>query len=140
MRQRLKLAAIGAAATTKVDVEDIAANLPTCPEWLPRPVAGHWTRLVIDMAAAGIPLKQVDSRCVALVAGYEADLVGLEEICASGTGDVEQRLASIRLKNQTRKNYLSALTTIGGTPVVRLRARIAPEEKRKATNDPWAEL
>jgi hypothetical protein len=31
----------------------------------------------MDMAAAGVPLKQIDSRAVAVAAGYEADLADL---------------------------------------------------------------
>ena len=114
-------------------------DLPSCPD-LPRRVSERWNSLVIDMIAAGIQVKQLDARSISIAAGYEADLMDLESLCGNDDLDADQRLAAIRLKNQTRKDYLSALMAIGGTPVVRLRARIAPEEKPQKENDPWRDL
>jgi hypothetical protein len=114
-------------------------KLPTCPAWLSKPVAERWLALVTDMAAAGVPLKEIDSRAVAVAAGYEGDLAGLEAMSANPTLDAEGRLVAIRLKNATRKDYLAALQAIGGTPLVRLRAGVAPAEKPKVANE-WADV
>jgi hypothetical protein len=53
--------------------------------------------------------------------------------------DAEGRLAAIRLKNATRKDYLAALQAIGGTPLMRLRAGVEPAEKPKVA-DEWADV
>lgn len=144
LRKQHKYAALGghvpaAAAATP---PGSPGELPTCPALPPR-VAETWSNLVVDLAAAGIPLKQLDSRSIAIAAGYEADLLELETMC-SRTGDAELQildlLSAIKLKNQTRKEYLAALIAIGGTTPARLRARIAPEEKPKANDDPWGTL
>jgi len=136
--KKQKLAVIGKVGKGKISpaVEQIG-QLPTCPKWLSKPVAEKWTSLVTDMAAAGVPLQQLDSRSIAVAAGYEADLDALESY---ETEDADIRLQSIRLKNATRKELLAALIAIGGTPVARLRARIAPEEKKKPNDDPWGSL
>jgi hypothetical protein len=54
--------------------------------------------------------------------------------------DAAEIMQNIRLKNSCRKDLLAALMAIGGTPVVRLRARIAPEEKTKQPDDEWSGL
>jgi hypothetical protein len=53
--------------------------------------------------------------------------------------NADERLAAIRPKNATRKDSLAALQAIGGTPLVRLRAGVAPAEKPKAA-DEWADV
>jgi hypothetical protein len=135
-RQKQKLALLTRPADSPVAIN---ATLPTCPAWLSKPVAERWARLVVDMTAAGVPLKEIDSRAVALAAGYEADLAGLEETSANPLLDAEGRLVAIRLKNRTRKDYLAALQAIGATPLVRLRAGVAPAEKPKL-GDEWADV
>jgi hypothetical protein len=138
IRRKQQLAAVGGGVKKtgkRVRAED--PKLPTCPKWLSKPVAEKWTNLVIDMAAAGVPLQQLDSRSIAVAAGYEADLDALESF---ETEDMDSKLSAIRLKNSTRKDLLSALIAIGGTPVARLRARIAPEEKQKPDDDPWGSM
>jgi hypothetical protein len=143
LRKQHKYAGLGTHAPVETAPRSgSSGELPTCPALPPR-VAETWSNLVIDLAAAGIPLKQLDSRSIAIAAGYEADLLNLEMLCGQ-TGDAElpidHLLNAIKLKNQTRKEYLAALIAIGGTTLARLRARIAPEEKPKANDDPWSTL
>jgi hypothetical protein len=144
LRKQHKYAALGGRAPVETAAPGPGSpgELPTCPALPPR-VAETWSNLVVDLVAAGIPLKQLDSRSIAIAAGYEADLLDLETLCG-GTGDAELQihhlLNAIKLKNQTRKEYLAALIAIGGTTLARLRARIAPEEKPKANDDPWGTL
>jgi hypothetical protein len=140
VRKKQKLAATDRPVPAgKVETKTDKSKLPTCPTWLSKPVAERWVLLVTDMAAAGVPFKEIDSRAVAVAAGYEGDLAGLEAMSANPELDAEARLAAIRLKNATRKDYLAALQAIGGTPLVRLRAGVAPAEKPKAA-DEWADV
>lgn len=140
-RQRLNAGVGVSAKPGQPDVtvtSDGPVKLPTCPKWLPKHVAEKWLNLVIDMAAAGIVVQALDSRSISIAAGYEADLDFLEMTTGDGDLPAEERMSAIRLKNSVRKDLLAALMAIGGTPVVRLRARIAPEEKPKANDDPWS--
>jgi hypothetical protein len=144
IRKKQRLALVSAAvkqdpSSAVSAVPDCPHKLPTCPKWLPKRVVEKWLNLVIDMAAAGIVVQAIDSRSIALAAGYEADLSDLEDM-ASGEISHEHLMQTIRLKNSCRKDLLAALMAIGGTPVVRLRARIAPEEKAKPNDDPWSQI
>lgn len=85
-------------------------------------------------------MKQLDSRSVGIAAGYEVDLSELETMRGDAKLSPDLRMSAIRERNRTRKDYLAALMAIGGTPVVRLRARISTEEKPKVADDPWSTL
>ena len=116
------------------------AELPTCPRGLSRAIADRWMELLSDMIAAGIKVKQVDARAIAICARYEASIDALDEICENGA-DAETRLSAIRTRLVAMKEHLSALERVGGTPIVRLRARIEPEDKPpKVGDDPWQAL
>ena len=119
-KQRLALAA-GAANQVPSDavsgVSSQTQKLPTCPKWLPKRVAEKWCDLVIDMAAAGIVVQALDSRSIALAAGYEADLADLEEM-SGGDIEPEHLMQNIRLKNSCRKDLLAALMAIDRKSVV----------------------
>jgi hypothetical protein len=69
---------------------------------------------------------------------YECDLADIE--AAGEKLPAKERIAAIRVRNQVRKDYLAALLAIGGTPFVRLRARVAPEDKPKRIDDPWSKV
>lgn len=138
IRKCQKLAAAGKAGAELA--RQIPSGLPECPGGLSKAVAERWTQLVLDMAAAGIPLRQLDGRSIAVAAGYEQDLADLDAIRSSGRLEPAERLSAIRLRNSTRKDLLAALAAIGGTPLVRLRARIVPEKEPEIEADPWASL
>jgi hypothetical protein len=111
-------------------------ELPTCPKCLPKPVQAAWSDLVMDAIAAGVAVKQFDARGFVIAAGQEVDLYTLESMECEG----EVLLQVIGRKEQIRKSLLQSLVAIGGTPLARLRARIAPEEKKKVDDDPWGSL
>lgn len=92
----------------------------------------------MDAIASGIEVKQVDSRAFVVAAGQETDLYLLE--CLDSPEEESTLLARIGRKEQVRKSFLQSLIAIGGTPLVRIRARIEPEEKTKPADDPWSEL
>lgn len=97
--------------------------------------------LVLDMLAAGIPVKQIDSRCVAVAARYEDSLDHYDRLCERQNLEPDLLLSALRSRQSAMKQYLAALEKIGGTPLVRLRARIAPEDKPpKVGDDPWQAL
>src|SRR5450432_2318074 len=105
-RKAAKYAALGGHGPARVEPVAIPTpagspgELPTCPI-LPGRVATTWQTLVNDLAAAGVPLKQLDSRSIRVAAGYEADLDDLEAMCDLA-GEAEQslrlRLDTIKLK------------------------------------------
>jgi hypothetical protein len=121
------------------DIPELPAHLPTCPKCLPKPVQAAWSELVMDAIAAGVSVKQFDARGFVVAAGQEVDLYDLESAADGGT-PLEVRLAVIGRKEQIRKSFLASLVAIGGTPLARLRARITPEEKKPAADDPWSQL
>lgn len=144
IRKRQRLAA-GTGQTVTVETTnaapELSAELPVCPKELSREVAERWLNLVVDMVSAGIAVKQVDARAIAIAARYEDSLAKLDELCERSGLEPETLLAALRSRLSSMKEYLAALKDIGGTPLVRMRARIAPEEKpAKATNDPWGSL
>ncbi len=132
-----KRARLAAATVGGIENRPTLAGL-ACPKDLPRPVAAKWQSLLIDMLAVGIPVRELDSRSIRIVAGYEVDLDALETVCSDGGTEPERRLTAIRLRSQIRREWLAALIAIGATPLARLRARIAPEEKPAVDADPWA--
>ncbi len=141
MKKRARLAATAtSAAGANAGSVPTVADLPNCPKGLPKQVAAKWQSLLIDMVAVGIPVRELDSRSIRIVAGYEADLDALEIACADGDIEPEQRLAAIRLRSQIRREWLAALVAIGATPLARLRAGIRIDESAPNTDDPWASL
>ncbi len=94
----------------------------------------------MDAIAAGVVVKQFDSRGFVVAACQEVDLYTLESWNSADDTPIEVRLQVIGRKEQIRKSFLQSLVAIGGTPLARLRARIAPEEKPKASDDPWSEI
>jgi len=142
LRKKQKVAAVEAfhapsGKATARDIPELPANLPTCPTCLPKPVQAAWSELVMDAIAAGVTVKQFDARGFVVAAGQEVDLYDLEST-TDGDTPLEVRLAVIGRKEQIRKSFLASLVAIGGTPLARIRARIAPEEKPKANDDLWA--
>jgi hypothetical protein len=137
-KKRAALASAGAVGeVADVDVRD----LPKCPRELSRAIADRWLDLLLDMVAAGIAVKQIDSRCIAVAARYEDNLHRFDEMCERADLEPEVLLSALRSRQSGMKEYLAALEKIGGTPLVRMRAKIAPEEKPvKDANDPWGKL
>lgn len=149
MRQRQRLAASDGSTASHIElsnIEDIPSDLPACPSGLSRDVQERWLNLVMDMVAAGIVVKQIDVRAIAVAARYEQSLVMLDEMCERNEKVAEQdplreyelRVQALRTRLATMKDYLAALERIGGTPLVRLRAKINPDDKPdKKPDDPW---
>jgi len=92
------------------------------------------------MVAAGVAVTRIDSRCIEIAARYEESIAQLDQLCARTDLEPEALLSALRSRQAAMREYLAALEKIGGTPLVRLRARIAPEEKPQPTDDPWASI
>jgi len=118
------------------------SDLPAYPPLgLSEGLTRKWIALVTDMIAAGIQVKQVDAECIALAARYMETMEQYDELCARNDLEPEVRISALRSRQAAMKEYLTALEKIGGTPLVRMRAKIAPEEKQpKAPDDPWGSL
>jgi len=144
VRKRQRLAADAGqtvAPPAAATAEQRPAELPVCPKELSREVAERWLNLVVDMVSAGITVKQVDARAIAIAARYEDSIAKLDELCSRPDLEPETLHAALRTRLSSMKEYLAALRDIGGTPLVRMRAKIAPEEKSlKVTDDPWGSL
>lgn len=117
---------------------DVQADLPKCPRTLSRSVADKWLSLLLDMVAAGIQVKQVDARAIAIGARYEQAMERWDELCERKDIEPEILVTALRSQQAAMKEYLAALEKIGGTPLIRMRARIKPEEKQQPADDPWA--
>ena len=144
-RQRERLAFIdGRSSTGAASLENAQPvpieDMPTCPENLPPSVAVKWNEIVRDMAAAGISAKQLDSRAIAIAAGYGVDLDCLESDVSRQKLSVSKQIALTRVKTALRRDYLVALQVIGGTPLARRRMGITQAQKPKQVDDPWSSV
>jgi hypothetical protein len=117
----------------------IIPDAVVCDDLLPAPIRQRFAQLVTDLAEAGIRVSQLDSRSIAVASSCESDLISLEILASDESLKPSERLQAIRLKDQARRALLKALEAIGGTPVVRLRARITPKEEPKVI-DEWSQL
>jgi len=123
-------------------LKQVQPDLPAYPPvGLSDRLTRKWLALVADMTAAGIQVKQVDAQCIALAVRYMETMERYDELCARTDLEPEVLISALRSRQSAMKEYLTALEKIGGTPLVRMRAKIAPEEKLvKATDDPWGSL
>ncbi len=138
LKKQKRALALGKEATDapEIDISDI----PTCPRGLSRAVADRWMEIMLDLVAAGIAVKQIDSRCIAVAARHEDNLERLDQMCERNNLQPEVLLTALRSRQSAMKEYLAALEKIGGTPLVRMRASIAPKERTNPLDDPWSSL
>ena len=137
LRRKQKLAALSATAVTEEKTTTNQAipsstNLPTCPKCLPKPVQAAWCEIVMDALAAGVSVKQFDSRAFVVAAGQQVDLYALESRSGEGDLSTDQLCAVIGRKEQVRRSLIQTLVAIGGTPLVRARIlgmKSVPEKK-----------
>jgi hypothetical protein len=94
----------------------------------------------MDALAAGVGVRQFDSRIFRVVAGQEVLISVLEDVVCDGKASADARASAARTLDGMYAKYAVNLEKIGGTPIVRKRVGIAPEEKPKAADDPWSEI
>jgi len=108
-----------------------ASDLPTCDKCLPRRVQEIYQNLVIDLAGAKVPIKQIDSHAITMAARCLDAVEAAEAIAESADTPVEQRLSALRLKVQFGKDLIQWLQLICATPGARARIGLkAPAEKK----------
>lgn len=110
--------------------ESGSGDLPTCPAWLPRNQAELFANLVMDLLAAKVPVRRIDSHAVAMAVQC---LAGVEDAAGiyNDAETAEQRIAALRIKAQFQKDLKDWLQLICATPGARARIglKAAPEKK-----------
>lgn len=142
VRQKQRLAAQEIATTAaqsmpSVSVPEIPANLPTCPECLPKPVRAAFYELLTQAVVAGAKVTEFDASGFVIAAGQRVDLYAMESVEADEL-PIEARVALIGKKEQVRKSFLQTLVALGATVPSRMRARIIPEKKPET--DEWSQI
>lgn len=106
-------------------------NLPTCDTCLPRRVQEIYQNLVIDLAGAKVPIKQIDAHAITMAARSLEAVEAVEKMFLDGDLTPESRLAALRLKGQFSKDLIQWLQLICATPGARARIGLkAPAEKK----------
>jgi len=132
-RKRQKLAAfpprsVGPGESVPASTQ---AGLPTCGERLPRRVREIYQNLVIDLAGAKVPIKQIDSHAITMAARCLASVEDVERMAGDGDLQPEQRMSALRLAGQFGKDLVQWLQLICATPGARARIGLrAPAEKK----------
>jgi len=87
--------------------------------------------LVIDLAAAQVPIKQIDSHAITMAARCLEAVESAERMSVDGKLTPEQRLSALRLRAQFGKDLIQWLQLICATPGARSRIglKTAPEKK-----------
>jgi hypothetical protein len=106
-------------------------DLPACDPKLPRAVREKYANLVINLAAAKVPVKQVDADAITMAARCLAavDMWGAIEL--DGEQPVEQRNSASRNRASAGKDLIQWLQLICATPAARARIglKAAPEKR-----------
>lgn len=132
IRKRQKLTAISSSENgPSKTAAEIPPDLPVCDPKTPRRVQEIYRNLVIDLAGAKVPIKQIDSHAITMAARCLASIESAEEIAGDDTAQPETRLSAIRLVTQASKDLVQWLQLICATPGTRARIglKTAPEKK-----------
>lgn len=114
-----------------VEVVSVPADLPTCDKCLPRRVREIYQNLVIDLAGAKVPIKQIDSHAITMAARCLDSVESAERMSEDADAGPDLRLAALRLKSQFSKDLIQWLQLICATPGARARIGLkAPQEKK----------
>lgn len=136
IRKRQKLTVISGTPGTEaesvaIEAATVPSDLPTCDKCLPRRVREIYQNLVIDLAGAKVPIKQIDSHAITMAARCLDAVESAEAIAENPDTPVEHRLSALRLKAQFGKDLIQWLQLICATPGARARIGLkAPAEKK----------
>lgn len=109
----------------------VPGNLPTCDTCLPRRVREIYQNLVIDLAGAKVPIKQIDSHAITMAARCLEAVERVEKIAADGDTPMERILACMKMAAGYGKDLQRWLELICATPGARARIGLkAPVEKK----------
>jgi hypothetical protein len=123
----------------QVESISVPDNLPTCDKCLPRRVQEIYRNLVIELAGAGVPIKQIDSYAVTMAARCLEAVERAEALATAGDSPVEAKLAALRLQGQYGKDLIQWLQLICATPGARARIGMKPDKKPAAAG-PLAQI
>jgi hypothetical protein len=135
--KRQKLATIspgsaGASAAPKVTPPNGPGELPTCDKCLPRRIQEIYQNLVIDLAAARVPIKQIDSHAITMAARCLDAIEKVEQMTADPDAPPERILAALRMAAGYGKDLQRWLELICATPGARARIGVKGEPEKKA--------
>lgn len=111
---------------------EIPADLPTCDKCLPRRVQEIYRNLVIDLAGANVPIKQIDSHAVTMAARCLEAVERAEALASGDDSPPAVKLAALRLQGQYSKDLIQWLQLICATPGARARIGLKGAEPKKA--------
>jgi len=132
IRKQQRLTAVNGPSTSGGSPSiDTPANLPTCDKCLPRRVQEIYRNLVIDLAGANVPIKQIDSHAVTMAARC-LEAVERAEALAEEDSPAEVKLAALRLQGQYSKDLIQWLQLICATPGARARIGMKGTEPKRA--------
>jgi hypothetical protein len=129
-RQRLMAAEVAA----KPDATPLpvpASDLPACDPKLPRAVREKYLNLVTNLAAAKVPVKQIDADAITMAARSLAAVEMWETIEFDADQPIEVRTSAARHRAAAGKDLIQWLQLICATPGARARIglKAAPERK-----------
>lgn len=106
-------------------------NLPTCDACLPRRVREIYQNLVIDLAGAKVPIKQIDSHAITMAARCLEAVERVEKIAAAGDTPMERVLACMKMAAGYGKDLQRWLELICATPGARARIGLKSPVKKE---------
>jgi hypothetical protein len=117
--------------TPSKPVSETAGSLPTCDACLPRRVQEIYGNLVVDLAGAKVPIKQIDAHAITMAARCLDSVETAERMAMDEDSSPEVRLSAMRLKAGFSKDLIQWLQLICATPGARARIGLkgAPEKK-----------
>lgn len=109
-----------------------AIGLPTCDGCLPHRVREIYQNLVSDLAAARVPIKQIDAHAITMAARSLDAVEQAEAMGAEPDAPLEARLSALRLKATFAKDLIQWLQLICATPGARARIGLKGLSEKKA--------
>jgi hypothetical protein len=87
--------------------------------------------LVIELAAAAVPIKQADSYAITMAARCLYSVEEAEKLIGDGKTPAELRISALRLVSQNGKDLQRWLELICATPGSRARIGLKPAPEKK---------
>jgi len=136
IRKRQRLAVIDGSKSERVsassdDSHPAIGGLPTCDKCLPRRVQEIYHNLVVDLAGAKVPIKQIDSHAITMAARCLDSVEEAERLSEDAGLEPDKRLSALRLKGQFGKDLMQWLQLICATPGARARIGLKPAPEKK---------
>lgn len=125
---------MAAEALAKPDAAPLPAlvsDLPACDPRLPRAVREKYLNLVTNLAAAKVPVKQVDADAITMAARALAAVDMWGECELDGNQSYELRNAAAKNRAAAGKDLIQWLQLICATPAARARIGLKPPPEKK---------